>query len=323
MPSSTSSSKGPRALLGRLGAFLGLTLLLLAALEFAVRAMVSDPYALKYAQAYQSAPPHAHQVWGASPAMQGIHPRYMEASGLSVFNFAYSGGNPRFYQHWYAIYRQVNPAPRLVIYATDWFMFRRGFLGRSIATDAAYLPPASFLGLFSTPGVNWKLLALNRPALIKYRVEVKNSLFLQTDPPEDAAYYKGCWTLSRAYRPLDPIPLDTDAGLVASFHALLDTLRADGVRVILVQPPTYAPDAGEHGQEQAHLQAIARERGLTYLNYNGERASALNYDRRHFTDWLHISAAGAERFSRRLGEDMAALGLNSERGREEFSGVSR
>lgn len=308
MPSSTSSSDGARRFLLRLGCFLAVTVGLFVALELAMRAWVAgDIYAIKYASAFRPAPPERMLVLGASPALQGIHPRYLEEAGLSVYNFAYSGGNPAFFRAWYAIYRQHNPAPRRVVYATDWFMFRRGFLGRSIASDAEFLPLGAYVQLFAKPGISWASLTMNRLALIKHRVRLKNLLFLQTSDDLASAHYKGCVTHTGRYQGKNPMSAETDPGMIAEFDALLDTFAADGVEVIFVQPPSYLPDTGEHPDDQARLAAIARTRGIPLLNYNGDRASAFNRERKNFNNWVHPSRIGAERFSRRLAQDLRPL----------------
>lgn len=325
MPSSTSSSERARALIGRLGAFLGLTLLLLAGLEVAVRAMVSDPFALKYAELRQAPRAGQNLVLGASNTLGGIDPLHLDAAGVRWYNHAFTSANPAFFRRWYRLYRASNPAPARLIYGADWFMFQAGFLERTLEVDSEHLPLEDYLRLWLEPNASFAALLTNRSALLKHRIRLKNMLFLQEPALAPQPYHQGCMTRPVGnYAKLPPPGHTLNRAMVTEFEALLDTLRADRVAVILVQLPSYLPEIGEHPRQQAQLQAIARERGLTYLNYNGDRRSAFNRDRSLFADWVHLNARGAERISRRLAEDLAALGVIPRRQpNEAFSGVSR
>lgn len=308
-PSSTSSSSGWAYLL-KLGGFLALTTCLVASLEVFTRWMMADRYQDKYAATCRpGACPNV--ILGASTALGGIHPRYLEDARFGIYNFAYSGGNATFFRHWYRLFRQTHAAPALVLYATDWSMFQAHFLERTLEADAEYLPWPVFSGLFGEPDASPSRLIMNRLSLVKNRAQLKNLLFWQEPWPTPALYYKGFCTYDTpgAYQPGHRPSATVDTHLMADFQALLDTLKADGTRVVFVQPPNYTPDAGEHPEAQARLAAIARARAIPYLNYNGDRRSALNTDRGLYQDWLHLNLEGAERFSRLLRQDLDHLGV--------------
>jgi|GEM_PF-656669 len=89
------------------------------------------------------------------------------------------------------------------------------------------------------------------------------------------------------------------------FEKLLDQFEEDGIKVIFVECPEYSgwqsTDRVIHNKELAE---VAEARGIPFLNYNDELASAFNDDNKNYSDWGHMSKRGSTAFSKVLAEDL-------------------
>lgn len=286
-------------------------LLLLMGVDASIGLATTRYEELKYRALFDREARHAHIVIGNSHAMHGIDPRQIEAPGFSLYNFAFSGGNPLFFERWYKLYRAYQPAPKVVLLSADWFIFKP-VLTRRFEHDAEYMPPAELAHLILDPLISVRTLLANRFPLIKEREPLARALIGEEPPTRVVveAYHKGYapyhvrrWGHQYPYKARD------SRYYQAAFVRLLDLLAAEGARVVFVQVPEYLPDAGEHPVENARLEAIAAARGIPFLNYNAERKSAFNYDRSLFTDWGHMNERGSARFGPVLRDDLQALRL--------------
>jgi hypothetical protein len=186
-----------------------------------------------------------------------------------------------------------------------------------MAADVEFIPLSAYLGFFAEPHADISSLLTNRFSFIKRRAGLKNMLFLQRDSLIENAYYQGCayQVHPQAYHKTPAPSAEVAPEQIAAFRALLARLKGDGARVVCIQMPSYTPEVGEHPKEQARLSALTREAGVPYLNYNGDRRTAFNDDAGNYIDWVHLNTRGAETFSRRLKQDLDALGVTREAGR--------
>lgn len=249
-------------------------------------------------------------VIGSSTASHGINPHYLEDSE-GLFNFAYDSAGPGFYLEWYKLYKQYHGAPDTVLCAVDWFWLI-GKMARSLDIDSEYLPLPMVAERFIGREESRTPLLVNRFAFYKerttfYRWIMRQSEWQKTLMDKYDRGFAPWWIKSFGDNKPEAQPIAPAS--VRQLKALLQTLKHDGVRVVIIQPPQYLPNAGRHLQEDALVAAIGRSYGCSVLNYNSDKASAINRDRRLFIDWAHLNEEGSTLFSRRLGADLKAMGV--------------
>jgi hypothetical protein len=108
-----------------------------------------------------------------------------------------------------------------------------------------------------------------------------------------------------------PLAGSIDPTHAAEVVALLDALRADGVRVAIVHLPTYLPLTVPHADALACYARLARERGFARFNYEQDPRLGIGADATDFRDWCHPLAGPSERISQRLAADLAASGFTA------------
>lgn len=92
----------------------------------------------------------------------------------------------------------------------------------------------------------------------------------------------------------------------AAFELLLDEFQKDNVTVIFVQAPEYCGvTSAMRTQNNEKILAIARERGIPFLNYNGEPHCEIRDDPSNYSDWGHLNGKGSTAFSKQLCRDLA------------------
>ena len=94
-----------------------------------------------------------------------------------------------------------------------------------------------------------------------------------------------------------------------AFIRLLDQFQADGIPVVFVMAPEYLPGrtAPQFDELTDEITAVATAKGIPFLNYNRELASDINSDHTYYSDWGHLNNRGAQRFSRKLYEDLKPI----------------
>jgi hypothetical protein len=298
----------------KLGAFAGLFLLFAFLLGRWMDKGVATHYDLQYEEAIHPKVKANLIVLGASHATHGINPRYLEGDRVRAYNLALNGGNPVFYLEWYdKVLSRYYPRPSLVLYAADWFMFDDHLLARRFEQDSKYFPFRLFVAEMGNSGA-FETLLLNRFTVIRDRKKLFSLLF-RRKRYEDfyvlAKYYRGFvpFESKRDLHKTKAIRITHRPEQLKAFEGILDRLARDGIKVVLVQVPEYIPgrESPAIAENRERLTRIARERNLPFLDYNGERASNINYERAFFSDWGHLNEKGAEVFSMRLREDLGEL----------------
>lgn len=121
-------------------------------------------------------------------------------------------------------------------------------------------------------------------------------------------FYKGFEPWERAYdgTPMDQ-PCHDNPEQWKAFEKLLDLFDSYGIHVVFVEVPEYVPGRIEYKMEEnnARIAKIAKERGISFLNYNDERYSEINDDYTCFSDWGHMNYKGSTAFSKLLAADLS------------------
>lgn len=290
--------------------FFGLFIITVVVLTMRFNAMYPDYSAQQFHELFHGTHPADMIVIGSSTAVHGYDPSII---GPNFFNFGLMGAQPHFYREWYQIFKQYHPAPKTVIVSLDWFSGganRANIQGNDLALVqvSRYLPLRVLVPLFWHASLSdkGKMLANMIPILgigpdIKY-------FFVHRDDPAMAGYDRG-------YMPLDgsidlsqemPRTFKADAVFLKDVADLLDDIQAQGSHIILVQMPIYQPQTIA-GLDGSVFQKLATERNIPYLDYNADRASALNQNTALFGDWSHLNREGSRVFSTQFRKDIEPL----------------
>jgi len=84
-------------------------------------------------------------------------------------------------------------------------------------------------------------------------------------------------------------------------------LKADGIAVVLVQMPVYAPERILRLGSSQMVRRVADEAGVPFLDYLANPTSPFTRDFRQYADWVHLNRTGASLFSDAVREDLEQL----------------
>jgi hypothetical protein len=284
--------------------------------------MYPDHTAYQFRELLHSKSPADVVIFGSSTAVHGYVPSILSGTaGLScdfkrTFNFGMMGAQPTFYLQWYRLlFRRFYRAPSLVIVSLDWFSAgaAHGDLSHeqiALAQDSRYLPWSVFFTELRQAQTNH-----DRAVLLKNLVRV-----MGIGP--DVRYFfmphvdAGMAGYDRGYMPLDThidLAIGGDRAFAVNdaflhdLSSLIEDIQAQGSSVLLVQMPIYDPQSIQGLAKSSAFADLARAHHVTYLDYNGERRSALNAQADAFGDWSHLSRTGSEIFSTMLRRDLSHM----------------
>lgn len=243
-------------------------------------------------------------ILGTSHSEAGINPRYLEGGGIRVYNFSFSGANPVFYHQWFKdIFRMYYPKPKIMLFAVDWFLFDDEILRRKFEHDSEYFPLEALIQSALNPELSLKRLFQNRFSTFKSHISTVN-LFLSKQTVD--GYYKGYYPYY--IRTTDqPVHRPNSNRQINAFFDLLDLIQEDGIKIIFVQMPEYAPETQINRNNIQFLHEIANQRDIPFLDYNQDRISAINHETSYFLDWGHLNTLGSRMFSQLLKDDLKEI----------------
>lgn len=98
------------------------------------------------------------------------------------------------------------------------------------------------------------------------------------------------------------LPISTE--LMASMDAYIQTCKSEGIEIVLAHPPIYY-EAKPYFLNDAVilklLKDLAEKSDIPFLDYT---LDSLAYSKEYFADHVHMSAKGAEIFSKKLSQDL-------------------
>ncbi len=259
-------------------------------------------------------------IMGSSRAFGGIHPKFLEPFDDSVYGFAMNSNRPLFYLSWYRKLFKGHFArkPRTVLFCVDWNMFHP--VNRKFENDSEYWPASFFMKtLLFDREVSKRILLMSRFASIKNRSEILSRLIHKylPDSANHGESYKGHVPyISDQYIPNNEAknslsPEDEDPAQHQAFLDLMEDFRKDGVHVILVGVPDFAPELENKKKEidawQSFIQKYAKESGIVYLDYNSEKSAWMNNQQSLYYNRTHLNQQGSLLFTRVLRDDLLPL----------------
>jgi len=277
----------------------------IAVIEHYIRIADNDEMKYSYEAMFSGSKANSIII-GASHATVGINPKYISID--KFYNFAMYGANPSFTLIWYKdIFRKHHNKPKIIVYEVNWFMFDSEWLWRRIDRDALYLPTPVILDLLADKNI----------AIIdKIRI-LKSNLILEggiLKPPtvstNDTSKYNGFVPKRlKKFKEYETFKCAYDEKQVADFISLIRLILEDKSLLIFVQAPEYFPGRESICMQNQNelIKGIAETYQVPFFNYNGERVSAINYNKNLYADWGHLNLDGSTRFSKLLAKDFQAL----------------
>lgn len=301
----------------RSGLFLLGLVLILTGIELRLRANLDSPERRHFEELFHTQHSADVIIIGSSTAVHGINPLYLEGIKTSaadfsrIYNFALRGAQMNFWKQWYdVLFARQYPTPSLAIVSVDWFGFAGDNRVGGIEYYSRYFPFNVFLKLLWNRAVPDKVaLWMNRFYVFQARRDIIHVFFPRMDFGQLRMdqYYKGYVPLDRTIDTRKP-PAVKAASWDNSLEQLLDDLLARHVRIVLIQTPNYIPGRVMQGKDtNALLAKLARAKGIPLLNYNTEKASALNFNPDYYADYAHMNEAGSRAFSLLLKADLEKL----------------
>jgi hypothetical protein len=254
-------------------------------------------------------------IFGTSHATHSIRPKVLDESGVKFYNYSLNGSNPEFYFKWYnSFIHNTKKKPKYCIYAVDFFMFDRYWVGRRFEQDAEFFPANVFFNeLLNNADFNRLNLIINRFPFLKYRSQIKQSLLLKKGSPNFNSdnYDRGYISFSVPFdsKLFEPsLKYNIDSIQVKYFKLLLKQILDDDIKIIFVMTPEYGISANEYYQMESLkiIDSISKELDIPILNYNTELSSSINKEINYFTDWGHMNHFGAQIFSNELVKEIKA-----------------
>jgi hypothetical protein len=301
----------PVARMGPGAVFVGGLLACLAAANLAVARLAPDVEGPKHVELYAGALAYRTILLGTSHVFHGVDPHGLERPGLELYDFGIGSGNPTYFRAFYQDIRRFCGPPATILFGLDPLLLKRFPWSHRYAQDSGYWPWPFLLQTFQARPEDRATIALNAFALVRQR-EVVQDATAHVRP-------RAAFVTARAYHgfvPLVPDPrpgpegtdFPDDPAFAADLPRLFADFQADSARVVCFQTPEYLPSTGDHRADNVKLAAIARRFGYPFLDYNGDRRSAINQDPQLFNDGGHLNVRGCDAFTPVLRRDLDALG---------------
>ena len=271
-------------------------------------------------------------IMGTSRTEYSIHPIYLYQSlGLKALSVAKRERYPKFHYNFYVQYKKKYGKPRLLIYGTDYFMFRRNSAvsEMNLVTDQKKkqikrLPYKKMTNPNSPLFSRVSLLFRSRRKVDSFVTDILDYLtFIYESKvkgdalPPGISHFKGWPGKIRPEDQREPIkweksPYSRFPGREGEyFRKLLDELKKDRVKVFLVNIPEYINTYRTNFEQEKYQSDIknlaAKYRNVEFLNFNSTKLFDLSnpvyFRDGKFGDWnSHLSIYGAYYLSQKLSQ---------------------
>lgn len=296
--------------------FLIIVFTILTILNFRFKQTITpyDYYGFQYKEIFEHEYKANTIIIGTSHATHGIQPALLNDTETTVYNFACDGSNPEFYQNWYhTIFKPNYPKPEKIIFAVEWFFFDTDELWRTFEHDAVYFPrDIYFKSLITNPNLNKTALINNRYPAIKNRRNPQRLLQYDPYPYLTSEYNAGFIPVKEIGRNIEELKIanfNIEKDQQKIFENLINTFIQEGIELVFVNPPAYnfTGIQYENSVLQKYYDSICVVNHIPFLQYNTEKRSFINSDKKYFNDGGHMNYAGSAKFSRMLKNDLDAL----------------
>ena len=260
---------------------------------------------------------------GNSKAFSHYNPRIIDSiCGVNSYNLGVAGYPIDVQIATYHCYKSHNDTPKLIVQEAD-YMLTLATINILHQFDSERFFPMVYDKCMRkelrTLGYGFLELYCPLYRYFGYQQVIKNGLleFLRikhfVDKPTYKGFspFKGKWDGTNASA-ISSItgPLDKEARML--FEDYLDECKKDGVTVLLVNSPVYAPTTAKVNNMDDindYYESVAQKFGCKYLNYT-ENYDLCN-DTLNFRHSIHLNSAAADKFSTDFANDLNSLGLLS------------
>jgi hypothetical protein len=245
-------------------------------------------------------------IIGASHAVHGINPKYITFDNF--YNFALDGANPSFTLMWYKSLLLKHKKPNLIIYEVNWFMFDSSWLWRRIEQDSRYLPISIVFELLLNTNIN-KIKLLKNYLFVLDGGDLYNKIINPIGIVDYNTSYNGFIALNYNKLAYNKLYCNYDSSQLNDFVALIQLIKKNKSKLILVQAPEYIPDSDSSDRlnQNRLLEDIANTYQIPFINYNGDRVSEINYNKNLYADWGHLNKEGSVQFSKLLDNNLSTF----------------
>ena len=244
---------------------------------------------------------------GNSRAQVQISPAVLDSAlQVNTYNLGMDGSPANRQVLKYRLFRKYNTKPRLIIQNIDYntLTFEQGYLREQ------------FMPFMWNPdfrreafGIEHFSFAEKYVPMLRYHGYGPNEFLGNPN-----VLYKGYRAQDKvwdgtAYLQTDSISFIVSDTTATLFEQYLDEVQADGIKMVFVYAPIYigATEKITNLQEMySRYGAYAEKYGIPVLDYN---YMDICYDTCYFYNAMHLNSTGAGIYSRKLAEDIKALGL--------------
>jgi len=290
-----------------------ISLFLLSPLNYALgkRNLDLPHYRLQYDELINSNSDNEYVILGGSKATHGIRPSYLKLPGMSGYNFALNGANPEFYFNWYReLFRKTYQRPKYIIFSVSFFLFDEHWLWRRYEQDSEYFPIYIFLNnLVNLKGFDTEMLLMNRFPFTKYK-KINDLVHLFSNQRDKSMPVNEYDRGFIPYEAHDPNSINDRSEIISHnqiiyFEKLIDLINKDGIKLIFVNLPEYGLISNYTNLESSSIfNKIASKYSIPTLNYNVDKRSNINEERKYYSNWVHLNTKGSMEFSKVLSRDL-------------------
>jgi len=270
----------------------------------------TDYYRLQFEELIHPKVKANNVIIGTSHATYGIEPGIINKPKNSFYNFALNGSNPEYQLRWYqTLFKTYYPKPQYMIIAVDWFLFDSQKLWRNFEQDAEYFPEKVYWNCLRSEETDKSMLLKNRYPIIKYRKTLLNELLVaNSDRISLSEYDDGYIPSPTGEAPIENFieTIQIDKNQQQKFEELIKTINNDQIKIILIVTPTYntTPEAYKDIAVYSYFDSLACHYSIPYLNYNTQKVSHINLDKKYYADGGHLNHLGSTEFSKLLSKDL-------------------
>lgn len=294
-----------RIIIGRLTLFIAGFLLLVAAMDAQLLRNAPTLNELKYRELLYPEATADIAIFGSSITVHGIRPQSLASAACAkgrVYNFGQYGAQPIFYRAWYErLFRTSAQRPQVIVLALDYLSLDDDW--KRLEQDAMYLPWRTFLAVWLD--ATWSdrsMMLLNRFRVFRAGADIAH--LVVTDNSMMHRVEDGYIPLRGSQSRLPPSgrSVYVDGRVLSELATLVDDIRRDDIRVILVQMPVMdAQSFPALSRLRSIYRNLAESRGVPLVDFTTGSWSLSFSDPRLFSDGSHLNGTGSELLTRMLG----------------------
>ena len=259
---------------------------------------------------------------GSSRTYEGIHPFLLDSKKLNPFKWGFAGFGPKYNYYFYKLYKKIKGKPKVVIFGIDYFIYTLFSSPSALAelntgTDSRstlnYLDP-SILLLKNKKNIDIVIKDIISSFSPGENAPIRNIDEIQAYTGSKKSTLKNYKVYTERKGPYKGSAFTKPPGIEGEyFFKMLDELREDNVKLILVVIPEYIGTFRTNKFQRIfrmHLKRLKKKyENIRVLNYNYIKKFNLGDDSLFLDGGYgytnsHLSKKGAEIFNKMLKRDI-------------------